>query len=778
MNRLGAQLTTAASWALVTGLGLAPVTLGRMVPARDLWAHVLLCLVATAAIVGALLGGTFRVRLQRADALVAALLLAHVAAACVTVYPHGTLLELMRLLDYLALYTLVRVFLRERRMLLAGAIALACGGAACGVLGLQEYLGTALSGDPSWRAFGPFYNPNLLAAMLMLVIPLWLGLARIGPLPALRLAAMVGLAICWLCFFATGSKGGALALMGGLLVGAVLAPDPARGGLAKRAALGVGLVALAGAAALLLPPIRVRVAEAFGPQSNSMMFRYYTWLAAWHMALDRPLLGFGPGTFAVALPRFAIAGHTMLAHQTYLQIAAETGFLGLTALLGALGAQLVSAVRAARRLAGEPRTVAVACAAGMVGFLVHNAVDYAWHVTATGAAFWALAGLVGAAWDCPRDAPPEAPTARKTRRQTPHPAEARPIAWPAVASAVVAGLLLATPAGLLLRAESLAAAGDLEAAAQVDPLNEAYPRQLAVLAQNAAEGGRPELYARAIDEWRAVERLRPTFPGVHYNLGLIAEAQGDTQGALAEYRAAQALAPTWTTALVAEARLLQKLNREPDARNAWRRLDELSETPLFRYRAVVDDLDPNFAWAWLALADEASPDKAGELRVRAATYLRQVLAANRRMEGVWRHSGEWARRQGPELTELVEGVAAAHSDLPDPGPRLRAALLLVDADRRQVAEEFFLRPGMPPAERALFEDVIAGWGDHVAAMHLQAQGRFEAAEALIRTAAPQIDAALASDRLPSLREGPLGWSEVEVAALREPIEAAERLRTE
>ncbi|MBM3502041.1 MAG: hypothetical protein FJX74_25595, partial [Armatimonadetes bacterium] len=123
MSGLGAPVRVAATWALVGALFLAPVTLGRMVETRDLWAHVLLCLIAAAAVGGGLLEGTLRVRVHRADGWLVALLAAYVAAACMTVYPRGTLLELLRLLDYLALYALVRVFLQERRMLLAGAAA-------------------------------------------------------------------------------------------------------------------------------------------------------------------------------------------------------------------------------------------------------------------------------------------------------------------------------------------------------------------------------------------------------------------------------------------------------------------------------------------------------------------------------------------------------------------------------------------------------------------------------------------------------------------------------
>jgi O-antigen ligase/tetratricopeptide (TPR) repeat protein len=776
MTRLGAWIVQVASWALVGALFVAPLALGKLVETRDLWAHIALCAIAGAAALGALLAGAPRLRLHRADAALLSLLLAYGAASFVTVYARGTLLELMRLLDYLALYAAVRTLLRSERLLVAGAVAFACGGAACAVLGLREYLPTALAGDPSWRAFGPFLNPNLLAAMLLMVIPLWIALLSMSRLPVMRVASVLGLVLCWFCFFVTGSKGGALSLLGALTVGAIVAPDPAKGGLLKRALIGVGLVAFAGAAALLLPPIRVRLAQALGPQSNSTMFRYYTWLGTWHMMLARPLLGFGPGTFGVAYPRFAIVGHTDLAHETYLQVAAETGLVGAAALFAALGTQLAAAARAARRLAGDRRTVSAACAAGMVGFCLHNAVDYAWHVTATGMAFWILAGLVGAAWEGDAQPPssPDPEPKKPSRKRT----ESRRVPWIAVAGVALALALLILPAGLLIHAAGLAAVGDYEAAARFDPLNDVYPREVALMAQQAARQGRPELYQRADAEWGRVQRLRPTYPGTPYNLGLIAQDQGDADRGLAEYREAEARAPTWTKAILAEAELLDNIGRHDEALRVYERLAGLAESPLFRYPAVSDDLDPSYAYAWLAIGDSEPADRARPLYVRAARYLRRVMAANRSMEGVWRQSGEWERKQSPELADLCEEVARRHVSFEDPGPRLRAALLLVDAGRPQLAEELLLPPRGRQAERALFERVMDGWADHVAATHLQTQGRFEAADPLIRGAAAELSEALASPALASLRDGPYGWTEAEMAALRQPEQTAKALPPE
>lgn len=777
MRRAGGALIAASSGALALGIVVIPLALGRLDQQRDLWAHVALCLIAAAAIPGLVLGGVPAPRLRRRDLALAALAAAFGISAFGTVYPRGTLAELMRLADYLLLYWLVRTLFRTRETFLAGVAAFAAGAALAAIVGLQEYLPTAMVHDISWRAFGPFYNPNLLAAALLVAIPVWIALVKISRMPSLRLLCGLALVLCWACFFVTGSKGGLVALTGALLVGAVTAPDPVKGGALKRAIAGLALVALGVAAALLLPPIRLRLAAAFGPQSNSMMFRYYTWLGTWHMVLARPILGFGPGTFAAAYPRFAVVGHTMLAHETYLQIAAETGLLGGVCLLTALGAQLASGFRAARQLRGEYRTLSVAATAGMVGFCLHNVVDYAWHVTATGMAFWVLAGLVGAALDR-ADSPEPEPEEPKAARRGREGAEAAPGRRKVVLAslAAVMAVAAAVPALVAVQADRVARLGDVRAAARLDPLNDIYHRQLAMIAQQAADMGRTLLYDQALAEWARVERVRPTYPGTPYHRGRIYEARGAPSQALEEYRKAIALAPMWTKAIVAEARLLEGLGQDEQALEVYRHLDALSGSPLFSYRAVIDDLDPSFARAWLAIADHQPTAEAREQYVRTARYLRQVFAANRRMEGAWRAGGEWAAKEGPDLIELAEEVARRHLAFEDPGPRLRAALLLADAGLLPLAEDLFVLPGEELEGVVFFGEIVGGWSSYVSACHLRSTGKAEAAERLLPAAAGRIRSALTwTDAVARIQDGPYGFTDEEIAALEAVVREAEKV---
>jgi tetratricopeptide (TPR) repeat protein len=323
------------------------------------------------------------------------------------------------------------------------------------------------------------------------------------------------------------------------------------------------------------------------------------------------------------------------------------------------------------------------------------------------------------------------------------------------------------PAGCALAALRRAASGDPEGASRLDPLNSEYHQTMALIAEQAGREGRPGAYEAALREWHAVERLRPTYPGVGYHLAQIAEDQGRPDEALKQYDRALALAPTWTKPLVAEAQLLERMGQQARALEVYRRLDALSESPLFRYLAVDNDFDPNFAYAWVALADRAPAEKARESTVRAVRYLRQSLEGSRAMEGLWRAAGEWEDKQGSELKQLAETLARHHLAFQDPGPRLRAALLLVDSDQTALARQLFVQPGGGVAGEGFFGLVIDGWSETLASLPLRARGEQQAADSLARSAAADLSRALArGDWVAQLRVGPYGWSEAELQSLR------------
>jgi O-antigen ligase len=110
----------------------------------------------------------------------------------------------------------------------------------------------------------------------------------------------------------------------------------------------------------------------------AVLERMAHWQAALSMWTDHPWLGVGIGNYEAAYPRYALPlwplplGH---AHNYYLNIAAEAGFLGLAAYLFLWGAALVRSWLATRKARGWYWGVALGVLGVLVHLSVHNLVD-------------------------------------------------------------------------------------------------------------------------------------------------------------------------------------------------------------------------------------------------------------------------------------------------------------------------------------------------------------------------------------------------------------------
>jgi len=242
------------------------------------------------------------------------------------------------------------------------------------------------------RASGTFEQPNPYGGYLGLTLPLAVGLVGAAIVPmgqrvkgwwlawaagcgALMLAALVmtwsrG---AWLGF------GAALAAM----VLAVVARSGRAAVLGTVFALLAAYILLAGGLTRLPPAIGQRFGD-FGPYLGltdvrgvevtdanfAVLERMAHWQSALDMWTDRPWLGVGIGNYEPVYGRYALPlwplplGH---AHNYYLNIAAETGILGLAAYLFLWGAALLSAWRVTRQTSGWVWGVAL----GILGLLVH-----------------------------------------------------------------------------------------------------------------------------------------------------------------------------------------------------------------------------------------------------------------------------------------------------------------------------------------------------------------------------------------------------------------------
>ena len=157
------------------------------------------------------------------------------------------------------------------------------------------------------RPFASLLNQNVFAGAILLFLPLAVE-QRDWPLAAGLL----------LCLVWTRSLGAWLGLAAALVL-------LRRGRLWTAGGAGAGCVCLA------LLTLKLGTPEAFN--------RWYWWEAAARMSWDRPWFGFGPGTYAYALPAYVAADRPLgsaFAHQHFLETAAELGWPFLLAWLGGL----------------------------------------------------------------------------------------------------------------------------------------------------------------------------------------------------------------------------------------------------------------------------------------------------------------------------------------------------------------------------------------------------------------------------------------------------------
>jgi tetratricopeptide (TPR) repeat protein len=260
--------------------------------------------------------------------------------------------------------------------------------------------GKGVLGD---RAFSTLANPYLCASFLAVAVPLALTLDLDPETPGpVRAAALLLLPAGGTIVVLAGSAAGAAGFCASCLLYAVIVPAALRTRPALRSA-GLALLAAAvvGAAAALIPATR-RDAWSYASE-----FRRLTAAAELRMIAERPLTGFGPGSFSVHYPRFRSAeliklegGHNTMTQYPELPLlgaAVELGAVGAVLWLWLFGAALWTGARGASALrragALQESTYAAGFCAAAAGALAAAHFGWTGYAPAPGWYAWPLAGL-------------------------------------------------------------------------------------------------------------------------------------------------------------------------------------------------------------------------------------------------------------------------------------------------------------------------------------------------------------------------------------------------
>lgn len=145
------------------------------------------------------------------------------------------------------------------------------------------------------------------------------------------------------------------------------------------------------------PYLKERLRNFFVFLDTSSIDRRIIWQTAWKMFVFRPLIGVGLGTFMFNFKKFVIAGYphgASYAHNCYLQIASETGILGLISFLFIITLFFYHGIKA---LNSQAKTffwyVLLASLAAMLGYALQMTVDTTFYSLDLGMLFWILLGL-------------------------------------------------------------------------------------------------------------------------------------------------------------------------------------------------------------------------------------------------------------------------------------------------------------------------------------------------------------------------------------------------
>ncbi|HPN96212.1 MAG TPA: O-antigen ligase family protein [Candidatus Moranbacteria bacterium] len=240
---------------------------------------------------------------------------------------------------------------------------------------LGESFSRAVLENPSWlvnisgrtylRATAIFPDPHMFSFFLGLLIPLTIG----AYLEKRNKTYLFSFFVLLLADILTFSRGGYLGLTAGILfLIFIFWKKIAR----KFRLFLLALIFLAVLALLIPSPVSSRFQSIFNFQEGSNKGRMETWKQAAEVIWNNPIMGVGIGNYPLEIKATADYREPIYAHNTYLDIAAETGLVSLLFWLLVLGTALATFLKKARR-----SPLFLFCALSIIIFSAHSLVETA-----------------------------------------------------------------------------------------------------------------------------------------------------------------------------------------------------------------------------------------------------------------------------------------------------------------------------------------------------------------------------------------------------------------
>ena len=336
---------------------------------------------------------------------------------------------LLKSCAYAAAFCLTLALMRRRERLKTMAIVIVAGGLVQALLASlmhlarlnQEVFFTAFSHIDN--AHGTFVNRNHLAGYLEMCLALGIGLMiatlkggsaqswkqrlrnLAGWLLSTRVLLRISLVIMVVALVMTRSRMGNAAFFSSMLITGVIGLATSRHATRSTVILLVSLIIIDvfvvgtwfGVENVIKRYEQTTITRELQPTGGSVEERLEPSLYATHMLKDYPWTGSGGGTFYTAFPKYrpgVISAYFDYAHNDYVQIATDTGLIGL----GLLGMIVLSSFVVSLRTLYERRDplcrgIAFGSTMGIIAIMIHSWVDFNLQIPANAFTFVVLLAL-------------------------------------------------------------------------------------------------------------------------------------------------------------------------------------------------------------------------------------------------------------------------------------------------------------------------------------------------------------------------------------------------
>lgn len=250
-----------------------------------------------------------------------------------------------------------------------------------------------------WPFFGPYINHSHYAGLMEMLVPfpLVFAMTHVWRRPVRVLFGFVALIMASTIFLSL-SLGGILGFAGEMLILAALLARGRRSrqGLVWLALLGVFLAVWL----TVLHPVGLmdRLTSLRSPMDKADAgVRAVIVKDSFRMVRQRPLLGWGLGTFSTVYPSFRSfysEDEVNAAHNDFMQLLVETGVIGFALMVFFVILVYRDGMRSIEHWRRDPRaSITMAALIGCTGLLIHSLSDFNLQIPANAALFFALTAI-------------------------------------------------------------------------------------------------------------------------------------------------------------------------------------------------------------------------------------------------------------------------------------------------------------------------------------------------------------------------------------------------